>query len=56
MTDGRSPSGGYNRVHKEITVERRQFLARSIAASALAIAREGATETGPENPRDYYQK
>lgn len=36
-------------------MQRRQFLAASIATSALALAHEGASEDKPPTGREYYQ-
>jgi len=36
-------------------MQRRQFLAASLATSALTLAREGAAETPADSPREYYQ-
>jgi len=36
-------------------MQRRQFLAASLATSAMALAREGAAETPVTSPREYYQ-
>jgi hypothetical protein len=36
-------------------MQRRQFLAASLATSAMALAREGAAEAPTASPREYYQ-
>ena len=36
-------------------MQRRQFLATSLATSAIALAREGAAQQHSAGPREYYQ-